>query len=147
MQIRFDWWRWLVICALGMMVLSMMCRCTTTRYVTVPEYHTQYVTARDTVRQTDSVMVRDSVLVRMAGDTVYYYKYRDRVAYKDRYHSKTDTLIVRDSIPYRVEVTKEMSKTDRAFLKLGRIAAVVMFIGIIILIGWIFRKYKDCFLS
>lgn len=131
-----------MICALGMMVLSMMCRCTTTRYVSVPEYHTQYVTARDTLRQIDSVMVRDSVLVRMSGDTVYYYKYRDRVAYKDRYHAKTDTMMVRDSIPYRVKVTKELSKTDKAFLKLGRIAAVVLFIGIIALICWIFRKYK-----
>lgn len=142
MQIRFDWWRWLVICALAMMTLSMMCRCSTTRYVTVPEYHTQYITARDTVRQTDSVMVKDSVLVRMAGDTVYYYKYRDRVVYKDRYHTKTDTMVVRDSIPYRVEVAKEMSKADSTFLKLGRIAAVFCLIGVLALVGWIFKKYK-----
>lgn len=33
MSIRFDWWKWLVICAVSMVVLSFFCRCGTKQKV------------------------------------------------------------------------------------------------------------------
>ena len=126
----------ITIVAVTMLVLSMFCRCTTTKYTPVTEYRDRVVV------KTDSVYVHDSVSVYIRGDTVFKYKYH--IQYKDRciVINKSDTLIVRDSIPYKVEVNKQLSKTDRAFLNIGKIASVCIFIGIIAFIGWIYRKVK-----
>ena len=132
----------ITIVAVTMLILSMFCRCTTTKYVPVTEYKDRVVVKTDSLLKTDSVYVHDSVSVYIRGDTVFKYKYH--IQYKDRsiVRNKSDTLIVRDSIPYKVEVNKQLSKTDRYFLKIGKIASVCIFIGILALLGWIYRKVK-----
>lgn len=132
----------ITIVAVTMLVLSMFCRCTTTKYVPITEYRDRVVVKTDSLLKTDSVYVHDSVSVYIIGDTVFKDKYH--LQYQDRYivRNKSDTLIVRDSIPYKVEVIKQISKTDRAFLNIGKIASVCLFIGILALLGWIYRKVK-----
>ena len=134
--------RVVIAIAVAMLILSMFCRCTTTKYVPVTEYKDMVVVKTDSLLKTDSVYVHDSVSVYIRGDTVFKYKYH--IQYKDRciVRNKSDTLIVRDSIPYKVEVGKQLSNTDRYFLKIGKIASVCIFIGIIAFIGWIYRKVK-----
>ena len=134
--------RVVIVIAVAMLILSMFCRCTTTKYVPVTEYKDRVVVKTDSLLKTDSVYVHDSVSVYIIGDTVFKYKYH--IQYKDRFivRNKSDTLIVRDSIPYKVEVNKQLSKTDRAFLNIGKIASVCIFIGILALLGWIYRKVK-----
>ena len=128
--------------AVSMLILSMFCRCTTTKYVPVTEYKDRVVVKTDSLLKTDSVYVHDSVSVYIRGDTVFKDKYH--LQYKDRYivRNKSDTLIVRDSIPYKVGVEKTLSKTDIAFLKIGKIASVCLFIGILAFICWIYRRVK-----
>lgn len=128
--------------AVAMLILSMFCRCTTTKYVPITEYRDRVVVKTDSLLKTDSVYVHDSVSVYIRGDTVFKDKYH--IKYKDRYiaRNKSDTLIVRDSIPYKVEVVKQLSKTDRAFLNIGKIASVCISIGILAFIGWIYSKVK-----
>lgn len=134
--------RVVIAIAVAMLVLSMFCRCTTTKYVPVTEYKDRVVVKTDSLFKTDSVYVHDSVSVCIRGDTVFTYKYH--IQHKDRYivRNQSDTLIVRDSIPYKVEVSKQLSKTDRAFLNIGKIASVCIFIGILAFIGWIYRMVK-----
>ena len=128
--------------AVSMLILSMFCRCTTTKYVPVTEYKDRVVVKTDSLLKTDYVYVHDSVSVYIRGDTVFKDKYH--LQYKDRYIviNKSDTLIVRDSIPYKVDVGKQLSNTDRAFLNIGKIASVCLFIGILAFIGWIYRRVK-----
>ena len=132
----------LIAIAVAILILSMFCRCTTTKYVPITEYRDRVVVNTDSLLKTDSVYVHDSVSVYIRGDTVFKDKYH--IQYKDRYilRNKSDTLIVRDSIPYKVEVCKQLSRTDRAFLNIGKIASVCLFIGILAFIGWIYRKVK-----
>ena len=134
--------RVVIAIAVAMLIISMFCRCTTTKYVPVTEYKDRVVVKTDSLLKTDSVYVHDSVSVYIRGDTVFKYKYH--IQYKDRYivRNKSDTLIVRDSIPYKVGVEKTLSKTDRAFLKIGKIASICLFIGILAFIGWIYRRVK-----
>lgn len=134
--------RVVIAIAVSMLILSMFCRCTTNKYVPVTEYKDMVVVKTDSLLKTDSIYVHDSVSVYIRGDTVFKDKYH--LQYKDRYivRNKSDTLIVRDSIPYKVEVGKQLSNTDRAFLKIGKIASVCLFIGIIAFFGWIYRKVK-----
>lgn len=128
--------------AVAMLFLSMFCRCTTTKYVPVTEYRDRVVAKMDSFLKTDSVYVHDSISVYIRGDTVFKDKYQLR--YKDRYivRNKSDTLIVRDSIPYKVEVEKQLSKTDKVFLNIGKIASICLFIGILAFLGLIYWKVK-----
>ena len=128
--------------AVAMLVLSMFCRCTTTKYVPVTEYKDRVVVKTDSLLKTDSVYIHDSVSVYIIGDTVFKYKYH--IQYKDRYivRNKSDTLIVRDSIPYKVVVEKTLSKTDKSFLNIGKIASICLFICIIAFFVWIYWRIK-----
>lgn len=67
--------------------------------------------------------------------------------YKDStsiYHSKCDSLmsVINEISKDKVYVEKQLSKTDRTFLNIGKIASVCLFIGILAFIGWIYRKVK-----
>ena len=134
--------RVVIAIAVSMLIISMFCRCTTTKYVPVTEYKDRVVVKTDSLLKTDSVYVHDSVSVYIRGDTVFKYKYH--LQYKDIYiaRNQSDTLIVRDSIPYKVEIEKQLSKTDKAFLNIGKIASVCLFIGVLSFLGWIYRKVK-----
>ena len=128
--------------AVILFVMSMFCKCTTVRYVPVTEYRDRYVNKTDTLTKTDSVWVHDSISVLIRGDTVFKDKYSIR--YRDRfvYRNKSDTVIVRDSIPYKVVEQTKLSKTDKVFLKIGKVSSVCLFVGILAILGWIFWRLK-----
>ena len=94
----------LVAASVGILLCAMFSGCTTTKYITVPEYHTD--TLRQVTVRHDSVMVHDSIHVSEKGDTIkierWHTQYRDRIVRDTIYQSK------RDSIPYPVEVVKEV---------------------------------------
>ena len=98
----------IVYTCLALLVAVLLCAllsgCTTTKYVPVPEYHTD--TLLVTQYQRDSVYVHDSTEIRINGDTVridrWHTAWRDRIVRDTVYQSK------RDSIPYHVEVVKEV---------------------------------------
>ena len=142
MKLRDNITKVVIAIAVAMLILSMFCRCTTTKYIPVTEYRDRVVVKTDSLLKTDSVYVHDSVSVYIRGYTVFKDKYH--IKYKDIYiaRSKSDTLIVQDSIPYKVEVGKQLSKTDRAFLNIGKIASVCLFVGVLVFLGWIYRKVK-----
>ena len=58
----------LVAAAVGILLCALFSGCTTTKYVTVPEYHTD--TLRQVTVRHDSVMVHDSIHVSEKGDTI-----------------------------------------------------------------------------
>lgn len=133
-----------MVCAVSFLCLSMFCRCTTTKYVPVTEYRDKVVNKTDSFLKLDSVYVHDSVSVYIRGDTVFKDKFR--LQYKDRYiiRNKSDTLIVRDSIPYKVNIVteKKLSSTDKTFLGLGKAFAIILFVGVLAFIGWIYWRLK-----
>lgn len=128
--------------AVILFVMSMFCKCTTVRYVPVTEYRDRYVNKTDTLMRTDSVWAHDSISVLIRGDTVFKDKYSIR--YRDRfvYRNKSDTVIVRDSIPYKVVEQTKLSKTDKVFLKIGKVSSVCLFAGILSILGCIFWRLK-----
>lgn len=128
--------------AVILFVMSMFCKCTTVKYVPVTEYRDRYVNKTDTLMKTDSVWVHDSVSVLIRGDTVFKDKYS--IKYRDRfvYRNKSDTVMIRDSIPYKVVEQTKLSKTDKVFLKIGKVSSVCLFVGILAILGWIFWKLK-----
>lgn len=68
-------------------------------------------------------------------------EYKDSAAI---YHSKCDSLmsVINEISKDKVYVEKQLSKTDRAFLNIGKIASVCLFIGILAFLCWIYWKLK-----
>lgn len=135
--------RIVIIVAVAMLVLSMFCRCTTTRYVPITEYKDRVVVNTDSFLKTDSVYVHDSVSVYIKGDTVFKDKYH--LQYKDRYivKNKSDTLVVRDSVRCKVEVEKQLSKADKFFLGFGRWVLTFLIAVAIALVGrFVLKKHS-----
>ena len=98
----------IVYTCLGLLVAVLLCAllsgCTTTKYVTVPEYHTD--TLRVVKVQHDSLVLKDSVYITEKGDTVLIEKWHTQ--YRDRWRTDTVYQSKTDSIPYPVEVVKEV---------------------------------------
>ena len=102
----------IVYTCLGLLVAVLLCAllsgCTTTKYVPVPEYHTD--TVRIVQHHRDSIYLSDSIYVSdfVRDDTVYKTIERWRTKYIERLSHDTIYQSKRDSIPYPVEVTKEV---------------------------------------
>ena len=98
----------IVYTCLALLVAVLLCAllsgCTTTKYVPVPEYHTD--TLRQVTVRHDSVMVHDSIHVSDKGDTVRIERWHTQ--YRDRWRTDTIYQSKHDSIPYPVEVVKEV---------------------------------------
>ena len=119
----------------ALFLMTMCTGCTTTKYVTVPEYHT------DTLIQTkvlkDSVWLHDSTFIREKGDTVlierWHTQYKWRELHDTTYVSKTD------SVPYPVEVTKEVPAEltwwQQTRLHLANILLMVLALCAVVWIG------------
>lgn len=105
-----------------------------TKYVSVPEIHTEYITRVDTTVRRDSVYLKDSVYVERKGDTLYV----NKTLYRDRYHNiykvKTDTIVKRDSVNVAYPVEKEMSRSERLFVAMGKFFAALV-IALLFVIG------------
>lgn len=54
-----------MITAFSCLALSLFCRCTTTKYVPMVEYKEKVVSKTDTLLQTDSVWIHDSIMVEL----------------------------------------------------------------------------------
>ena len=89
----------------AMLLCLLMGSCTTTKYVPMPEYHND--TVRVTQYQRDSIYMHDSILVRQHGDTVTIDRWHTH--YRDRWHTDTIYKSRVDSVPYKVEVIKDVS--------------------------------------
>lgn len=119
--------------------LAFAVSCTTTRTVTVP------VVERDTVYQSkvmrDSIYLHDSVRVEIKGDSVMIERWHTR--WRDRL--RTDTVYKHqiDSIPYPVEVVKEV---EREFTRWEvfqmNLAKVLMAVTVVGLLLWLWGRKR-----
>ncbi|WP_304154558.1 hypothetical protein [Hoylesella buccalis] len=115
--------------------LMSLAGCKTVKFVPVPEYHTLYKTRVDTVQRWDSVYFRDSVYMAAKGDTVYLTKTHWRERFRNVYHTKTDTIMQRDSIPVPYPVEKQLTKWQQWKMDFGGwtmgVAAVLVILVIL----------------
>lgn len=114
--------------------------CTRTEYVTLPpEIHTQYVSVKDTVRDSIYHDVFHEIITK--GDTVFDTK--TEMVYVDRWRNHTDTIIKNDSVPVPYPVEKKLTKWQQTsidwFGKLMMIAIALLAL-VIILAQYIIRK-------
>ena len=115
--------------------------CTTTRYVTVPEYHTDTL-IQTTVRH-DSVMLHDSIYHMVKGDTVlierWHTKYRERLVHDTLYQHRIDTISKPYPVPEYVE--KKLSWWQRLRLHLGNIMLVLIGAAVLYAAARLYLKF------
>ena len=101
-------------CLLGSIIVCCLTSCTTTKYVTVPETHTEIYYRTDTLRQTDSIIDKQVTVVREV-DSATMAQYGIRLESmqrawlieSDRWQkeierlsqTRTDTVCIIDSVP------------------------------------------------
>jgi len=123
--------------AVGFAIALLLCwlfsGCATTKYVPVTESHTDMLVVtqhhRDSIYLSDSIYVSDFV----RDDTVIKTIERWHTRYHDRWHTDTVYQSRTDSVPYPVEVVKEVerkpSKTERGLMIAGLLSllAIIVF--------------------
>lgn len=118
-----------------------------TKYVTTPEYHTEYIYKTDSFVKKDSVYLKDSIFIMQKGDTIFYNKVTYKNRYRDVYKFKTDTIFKADSIRIPYPVVKELSKNEQRLMDIGKcvvalikgLAFIATAAGVII---WWYRNKK-----
>lgn len=125
----------LLLFGLAVLLMSAVCSCRTVQYVPVETVRTDSLYF-NTV-STDSVYVKDSVLV-VKGDTVTEYRWRYVYRYKDRtdtvYVSRTDSV----QVPYPVE--KRLTKWQRFKMDIGGYALAAVVVTVLIVFGKLVYK-------
>lgn len=115
-----------------------------TKYISVPEYHTEYIYKTDTFARIDSMRIKDSVYVYNSGDTVVIRK----ISYRDRYHNiykvKSDTILKTDSIKVPYPVDRQLSKNEQRLISLGKMFVAFLFVivGLTIMLFFWYRNKK-----
>lgn len=115
----------------ALLICALFGSCTTTKYVTVPEYHTDTLRLSHNVH--DSIYVHDSTFIREKGDTFYmerwHTKYVEKQVHDTTYISKTDTI----PHPYPVTeyIEKPLSKIEKGLMGVGilTLMALVIFVS------------------
>lgn len=129
----------------GIIVALLICAlfgsCTTTKYVPVPEYHTD--TTYITKQQRDSIWLHDSIYVHewTKGDTIFVESRKWLTKYVEKQVHDTIYQSKRDSIPYPVEVIKEverpLSKTQKGLMGIGLLSLLCA----IVAVAWRLKKF------
>ena len=125
------------------MILLALAGCKT-KYISVPEYHTEYIVRSDTFAKVDSVVIKDSAFVYRNGDTVIV----NKVAYRDRYHNiykvKLDTVFKRDSVSVPYPVERTLTKSEQRLITLGRLFVGFLFllVGCVVLLFFWYHNKK-----
>ena len=140
----------------ALLLLTAMGSCTTTKYVTVPEVHEYWHHQTDTIHKTDSVIDRQTMTIREVDSATmaqYGIQMKDMqrawLIQTDRLQRElselrqthTDTIHERDSIPYPVEVVKEVpaqpSWWQRFLMFVGGITSSLL---LIMAVWWFVKK-------
>ena len=126
-------WSFIIFIVLMMIILFNSC---SPKVIYVPEYHTEVVTRTDSVVKIDSVHVKDSVIIKQAGDTIEIDRWHTE--YKDRWRERVvvDSFIKADSVSVPYPVEKKLSKWQQAKVDWGGWA--MLFVMVLIFLFLIF---------
>lgn len=125
----------------ALLICALFGSCTTMKYVPVPEYHTD--TVRIVQHQRDSIYLSDSIYVSdfVRDDTVYKTIERWRTKYIERMSHDTLYQSKRDTIPYPVEVIKEVPAKLTPWQQF-RISLANILLYLILIVGIIYVGKK-----
>ena len=128
---------WWMVAVMAIVICCVSCK---TKYVTVPEYHKEYINRTDTFLRSDTLFRLDSVVIRQQGDTTVIEKIRWQNRFVNVYKIKTDTIMKSDSIRVPYPVEKKLSKWQQFRLDFGGWAMGGTVVAIVLIIIWLVRR-------
>ena len=128
---------WWMVAVMAIVICCVSCK---TKYVTVPEYHKEYINRTDTFLRSDTLFRLDSVVIRQQGDTTVIEKIRWQNRFVNVYKIKTDTIMKSDSIRVPYPVERKLSKWQQFRMDLGGWAMGLTAILIVFIIVWLVRS-------
>ena len=128
---------WWMVAVMAIVICCVSCK---TKYVTVPEYHKEYINRTDTFLRSDTLFRLDSVVIRQQGDTTVIEKIRWQNRFVNVYKVKTDTIMKSDSIRVPYPVERKLSKWQQLRLDFGGWAMGGTVVAIVFIIIWLVRR-------
>lgn len=128
---------WWMVAVMAIVICCVSCK---TKYVTVPEYHKEYINRTDTFLRSDTLFRLDSVVIRQQGDTTVIEKIRWQNRFVNVYKIKTDTIMKSDSIRVPYPVERRLNKWEQFKMDVGGWAMGLIAVVIIFVIVWLVRS-------
>ena len=125
-----------------LMAVAMLTGCKT-KYIPVPEYHEIVVHHADTLLRVDSVQLRDSVIIRVQGDTIVQevWRWRDRVKYDTRIVYRDSVRVDSVRVPYPVE--RKQTAWERTIQNVGKISLIILVTSICFMLVYLLLRARN----
>jgi hypothetical protein len=124
-----------------LMAVALLTGCKT-KYIPVPEYHEIVVHHADTLLRVDSVQLRDSVIIRVQGDTIVQevWRWRDRVKYDTRIVYRDSLRVDSVRVPYPVE--RKQTAWERTMQNVGKISLIILVTSICFMLVYLLLRAR-----
>jgi hypothetical protein len=124
------------------MAVALLTGCKT-KYIPVPEYHEIVVHHADTLLRVDSVQLRDSVIIRLQGDTIVQevWRWRDRVKYDTRIVYRDSLRVDSVRVPYPVE--RKQTAWERTMQNVGKISLIILVTSICFMLVYLLLRARN----
>lgn len=125
-----------------LMAVALLTGCKT-QYIPVPEYHEIVVHHADTLLRVDSVQLRDSVIIRLQGDTIVQevWRWRDRVKYDTRIVYRDSIRVDSVRVPYPVE--RKQTAWERTMQNVGKISLIILVTSICFMLVYLLLRARN----
>ena len=125
-----------------LMAVALLTGCKT-QYIPVPEYHEIVVHHADTLLRVDSVQLRDSVIIRVQGDTITQevWRWRDRVKYDTRIVYRDSIRVDSVRVPYPVE--RKQTAWERTMQNVGKISLFLIVTSICFMLVYLLLRARN----
>lgn len=125
-----------------LMAVALLTGCKT-KYIPVPEYHEIVVHHSDTLLRVDSVQLRDSVIIRLQGDTIVQevWRWRDRVKYDTRIVYRDSIRVDSVRVPYPVE--RKQTAWERTMQNVGKISLFLIVTSICFMLVYFLLRARN----
>ena len=125
-----------------LMAVALLTGCKT-KYIPVPEYHEVVVHHADTLLRVDSVQLRDSVIIRVQGDTIVQevWRWRDRVKYDTRIVYRDSVRVDSVRVPYPVE--RKQTAWERTMQNVGKISLFLIVTSICFMLVYLLLRARN----
>lgn len=125
-----------------LMAVALLTGCKT-QYIPVPEYHEIVVHHADTLLRVDSVQLRDSVIIRLQGDTILQevWRWRDRVKYDTRIVYRDSIRVDSVRVPYPVE--RKQTAWERTMQNVGKISLIILVTSICFMLVYLLLRARN----
>lgn len=125
-----------------LMAVALLTGCKT-QYIPVPGYHEIVVHHADTLLRVDSVQLRDSVIIRLQGDTIVQevWRWRDRVKHDTRIVYRDSIRVDSVRVPYPVE--RKQTAWERTMQNVGKISLIILVTSICFMLVYLLLRARN----